>query len=123
MTKTADIALLIFECRLLRRFINATVDLGPSFQTISLGTTRVSEKFRIGLDICRLLGNGETLTECLGLFATGVAIGVGGRVRLRCMNLFVKGVQVRLQNLLIGGEILPLLILFSLAFWTLMYAV
>lgn len=65
-----------------------------------------------------LFGSGELSQDVRGLNQTGV----GGRVRLR-LTIFCRiGPQLMLQNLLIGGETLPLLMRFILAFLTLTYA-
>ena len=49
-------------------------------------------------------------------------IGVGGKVRFRSITLRRMGAQLMLQNLLIGGETLPLLMRFFFTFMMLTYA-
>ena len=63
-------------------------------------------------------GIGLRVPEVLGLRRTGVA----GRLRFKSIFFDLMGPQGTLQYLLIGGETLPLLMRFSLAFWTFKYA-
>ncbi len=88
--------------------------LTGKFSTGVFGTLLVFGKVAL-FGTGALLGREAPSRDVRGLNQTGV----GGKDRLRLTSFSRIGAQVMLQNLLIGGETLPLLMRFSLAFLTL----